>query len=289
MKIVIFGGTGWLGQNLISNLYDRGIDCNDIIVISSIKKKIKFKNYNLVTLNLSEFLSLEKLWCDEYYDFAFLSKYSLSKISNNQFIDMTNLLINASTNFINKNYIQKALLASSGAVYSNKSELEPYSLQKLNQEKQFKRSCLSNDTSFHIARIFSLLAPYIDVDANYALSNFIKFGIKKETIKINSNKQVIRSYLAPETLFTYFIRNNKTLIYDAWNLNLDIYELASLISKIFDVALDIPNNYHISKYKDIYTSKNDIFQKVNLVEFKKEIIENIIDISIAKEFKISKF
>ena len=45
-------------------------------------------------------------------------------------------------------------------------------------------------------------------------------------------------------------------VFDAWNINLDIYELGKIISKITNSELIVNENYFDSIQKDEYISKD---------------------------------
>ena len=118
----------------------------------------------------------------------------------------TNEIINSYSNFMEKNYIKKSLLTSSGAVYwkgTNKENL--YTTQKLQQEREFKSINAQLNSDYIIARIFGVIGSQYDFNKNYAFTSFIKSGMKRESISINSKHKVLRSYLYFENLLEYFL------------------------------------------------------------------------------------
>jgi len=48
------------------------------------------------------------------------------------------------------------------------------------------------------------------------------------------NPETSRSYLKFENLIKFFVNNNSNLIYDAWNENLTMRELATRIGLVFN-------------------------------------------------------
>ena len=58
-------------------------------------------------------------------------------------------------------------------------------------------------------------------------------------------------------------------VFDAWNINLDIYELGKIISKITNSELIVNENYFDSIQKDEYISKD--------YSFKNEFDDSLLD------------
>lgn len=276
MKTLIYGGTGWVGKSLIAYLINSGINVDDLIVVSSKRKKIRYKNFLIKTINPNEFLDIKNTHFTNYYDFAFLPKSKINDIGKEKFIEITNRIIKNSEDFINKNHVNKALLASSGAVYNAKLINDSYGIQKIKQEEFFKKSCIENGVNYKVARIFSLIAPHYDLDDGYALNNFLSDAFLNKNLLIHSEQKVLRSYLIIETLFDYFQRNDESEIFDAWNFQTDIVEIAKIIADMYNLKTEFSHDYYVSKSTNSYISKDFSFQKKHKLKLKKEQIKNII-------------
>lgn len=276
MKTLIYGGTGWIGRALIAYLLNSGTKVDDLIIVSSKKKKIRYKNFLIKTINPVEFREIKNTDFASYYDFAFLSKSKIKDIGKENFIEITNNIIKNSESFINKNRVNKALLTSSGAVYNAKFKNDYYGLQKIKQEEIFKKSCIENEVNYKISRIFSLIAPHFDLDDSYALNNFLSNAMFNKNLEIFSEQKVMRSYLILETLFDYFERNDDSETFDAWNFQTDIVEIAKIVADIYKLETKFSHNYYASKFTNSYTSKDFSFQKKYELNLKKEQIKNII-------------
>jgi len=262
MKILIFGSTGWFGKATLDYFIRRFNDQCEFTLISSSRKSFEFKGYKLNTENLEYFNLIKDSTFDYYFDFAFLTGKNVTELSNDIYVSQTDKLINSSNNFLKNNYVKKALLTSSGAVYWKGTSNETiYTLQKIKQEKKFMNTCKDNDIDYSIARVFAVIAKHYNYDFNYAFSSFVQQSITKKEIRINSDKKVIRSYLIFDNLMDYFIDNEKNnKVYDAWNLKLDIYELAEIISTINNCPIIMENDYLSAHKIDEYTSKDFSFK-----------------------------
>lgn len=271
MKILIFGATGWLGKNTISYC-QKNFKSAEIICVGSRSKEFYFGGINYNIISFQEFLSIENMSFDYFFNIGFLTQEKEKLIGKSLFINKTTEIINGFTTFSKKNKIKKALLLSSGAVYWKNTDKEnSYTLQKILQEEAFLKECEDSNIEFIIARIFSIVAPFYTLDNNYAFTSFIKQGSQKENIKITAKSRVLRSYLVYEDLLRYFFSDIKNKTIDAWTENFDIEYLAKIISKIYGVQTI--SNYEINVLDDIYNSNNS--------EFKNELYKPTkIDISL---------
>ena len=276
MKILIFGSTGWIGRATLKYLAEN-YPTSDITLVSSAKKSFKYKDKTYQVFDNSYLNSIKDREYDYFFNYAFPTGYNAVKYSEEDFISITNKIINESSEFINKNNVKKTLLTSTGAVYWNGTEKETlYSKQKMYQETLTEEMCESTGTKYSIARIFALLANHYQSDYDYAFSSFVKQAINDKNIKINSKIKVVRSYLVFDNLLDYFFNNN-TRVFDAWNFNLDIYKLAEAVSMYNNSRITIDNDYFNSKDVDEYVSKDENFMSNFSEEVKiNEIVESII-------------
>lgn len=278
MNIIIFGATGWLGKNTIDFFKTKFKNQCNLTLVSSKIYNIEYKNEKFTTLNTEQFKKIKNHQFDYYFDFAFLTGNFVNNLKQEVYIARTNELINSSNNFLNKNDVDKALLASSGAVYWNGTlNQNVYSLQKSYQEEKFIETSKKNNVKYSVARIFALFANYYNVNFKYAFSDFIIQAKKSNKIVINSKLKVIRSYLFVNFLLEYFLKSDDE-IYDAWNLNLDIYEIANCVSKYFDNCyVEVDDFYLKNEAKNEYISLDYTFQK-KIPNFNyEEEINKIID------------
>ena len=268
MKVVIYGATGWLGKSTINHLLNINKDV-DLILIASKRKKLLFQNKKFDVLNPDDMKNIKNEEFDILFNYSFLTGNNVSKIKPKEYVAITDEIIENGNIFLENNNVKKALLSSSGAIYWADTKKENiYSSQKLKQERLFIEICENNNIEYSIARIFGLISNFYNVDYKYAFSSFIAQSQKNKIIKIDSNIKVIRSYLVFDRLIDYFLKDPIN-VFDAWNINLDIYELGKIISKITKSELIVNENYFDSIQKDEYISKD--------YSFKNEFDDSLLD------------
>ena len=289
MNILIFGSTGWLGRATLSYLVNR-YDKLNLTLISSENKTFKFQEKLYEVFDNNYFNSLKNNSFDYFFNFAFPTGDDAAKYTEEEFNNITDKIIDSSVEFIKNNKINKTLLTSSGAVYWVGSPKETlYAKQKLNQENKIKEICDKTGTELNIARIFALIANHYQTSYEYAFSSFIKQAKRNNSIKINSKIRVFRSYLFFDLLLDYFFEENDS-IYDAWNFNIDIFDLATIVASIFNSKIDTEEEYFQSTLRDEYISKDSSFQSQfsqNLDIEKK--IEEIINCTENEKFYFNNF
>jgi len=135
-------------------------------------------------------------------------------------IDGTKKILELAT----KHRIKSMLTITSGAVYSPMdsvidglstegpgsigdylSERIVYGQCKRMMEVMSAVSARASSFNATIARCFCFVGPYLSLDANYAVGNFIRDAIKNETIIINGDGTPIRSYLYPTDLVVWLM------------------------------------------------------------------------------------
>ena len=276
-NLLIYGASGWLGRQTINYILKNNVDLN-LVLVSSKDIDLRFSNMKYKSISYSDFQNLKNQNFDFFLNYGFLTQEKIGKMKKEDYLYATNEIINSYSNFMEKNYIKKSLLTSSGAVYwkgTNKENL--YTTQKLQQEREFKSINAQLNSDYIIARIFGVIGSQYDFNKNYAFTSFIKSGMKKESISINSKHKVLRSYLYFENLLEYFFNlDHKNLTIDAWDDNFDIYELALKIAEIYDVKVNVSDEYFSSEEVDKYISTDNKFKEIYNFIFSKKNLEKII-------------
>jgi len=276
-NLLIYGASGWLGRQTINYILKNNVDLN-LVLVSSKDIDLRFSNMKYKSISYSDFQNLKNQNFDFFLNYGFLTQEKIGKMKKEDYLYATNEIINSYSNFMEKNYIKKSLLTSSGAVYwkgTNKENL--YTTQKLQQEQEFKSINAQLNSDYIIARIFGVIGSQYDFNKNYAFTSFIKSGMKRESISINSKHKVLRSYLYFENLLEYFFNlDHKNLTIDAWDDNFDIYELALKIAEIYDVKVNVSDEYFSSEEVDKYISTDNKFKEIYNFIFSKKNLEKII-------------
>jgi len=273
---LIFGATGWLGKSTIAYLNDKDIKLS---LFSSTERQLVYRDKKYMIQSIEDFRNLKNNDFDYFLNYAFLTGDKVNHLNSDKYLDLSNTLIEDVSSFLNKNYIKNSLLTSSGAVYWEGTPKETiYTRQKIKQEECFLKDSEENKVKYSISRIFAVFSNYYNVDYEYAFSSFINQGLSGKDIEIKSHNKVLRSYLYFDYLLDYFFENNNNKIFDAWNVNLDLYDLAKIVSEIFDVGVNVNEEYFKSQHVDEYISEDKYFiEQTKEIKNIKKLIKEIID------------
>jgi dTDP-glucose 4,6-dehydratase len=265
-SLLIIGGTGFFGKSILDYL-DQNLfwkkKINNIIFISRGRKKFfiskSLKKKFTINHIKKNIISLKKIpYADYVFYCAILNDYKDDHKAVKNYFKLA------------KKYhaTSKILYMSSGAIYgrqptnirkidenylsSNKkinflnNSKNLYSINKLKNEKIFKKlSKLGVKVS--IARCFAFVGRHLPRNKNYAVGNFIENIIKNKTIEVNSNHEVIRSYMYADDLVRWLFKilssaNDKCPIYNVGSDSaISIFKLADLLSKKYNILLSHKN------------------------------------------------
>ena len=148
-------------------------------------------------------------------------------------------------NFAKQAGVKKILLTSSGAVYGK----QPPELSHISETYQpqpttaygmgklvAERLCLECAIDTSIARCFTFVGPYLPLDIHYAIGNFIRDAMNKNTITIKGDGRPYRSYMYTADLMCWLwtiLLNGKAD--EAYNVGsedaMSISELAKIVSE----------------------------------------------------------
>lgn len=158
---------------------------------------------------------------------------------------------------------QRTLLLSSGTVYGRQSELEPHlaedcagGLDPFNPAATYhegKRvaelvAAIYSQTlglnGVVVARIFSLIGPWMPLNAQFAAGNFVRDGIQGKPIMVTGNGTTKRSYLyaadCAAWLWALLVRGRHGTAYQVGSPEaLSTKELATMIAAAFDPVLTV--------------------------------------------------
>lgn len=266
-KIFYTGATGFLGKNFIRliELLNQNLAQPVKLVCSSRTPSSFLQSFSIVDkenisfqkIDLNTSINLEN-------DFDFIvdgASPMFKELDEMDFDQRLNMHINASENIIDfakTNLKTKVLFLSSGAVYKpgtgnykEESELkdmseniDAYSLGKIKCEELYQKNFADLENEYVIARCFSFAGPYIHLDANFALGNFLNDVLEGKNIQINSDGQARRSYLYTIDLIiwllTIMLKANKSEVYNVGSeQECSIKELAYKLKELSAKNLEI--------------------------------------------------
>lgn len=177
MKIVITGGMGFVGSNLIKNLNP---EKNQIIVIDNFSTNVNnsCNGFELINLDLTDKNLLEKInfqSADIFIHLAGPSSGPASAKDPKGTIEMSNRGIFNVLELCEKLSVKRLLFASSMAVYGNPIEspvneetvcnpISYYSVAKLSAENIIKVFCKTSNLEYSILRFFNIYGPGQDLN-----------------------------------------------------------------------------------------------------------------------------
>jgi len=247
VNILITGGTGFIGKNLIGYLLSKKI--NKLIIITN-----KINNSFLDSLNIKKILIFKK---NEFNKkkikidlVIFLSSPNNNIYSKSEY-DKNILFLKNLITYIAKQKIIKFIFLSSGGVYGinkvrkklkdnitlNKANTL-YGNHKLECEKLLKNYSLKLEFNYLIMRVFSVYGPYMNFD-DFLIGNIIRDINLKKKLVIKSNKLIYRNYIYVNDLCKLIFKSidnlqANNLIMNVGNFNIRNDKLIKLFLKLHD-------------------------------------------------------
>jgi nucleoside-diphosphate-sugar epimerase len=278
-KILVYGGTGFIGTWLIGGLLQANLEFSlnlriSIVTRNVLNAKEKFhsvcESLNFIECDLSDSEPRENLVAD----FVFLgSTPTRDSTGSSNFEAVIRASANAANHaskvMSNKFHKPFVLHLSSGAIYGKqpmdmtyRSESHPvltsssdaYIKSKLLIDDILVDSKVKGLINFNSPRLFAFAGPLISLDEHFAVGNFIGDAIAGREIKVKGNPNTVRSYMYPTDLISILLKliqsnprgeinigsdNPITL----GNLAIMISNLASGVGVQIPNSEELPNNY----------------------------------------------
>jgi nucleoside-diphosphate-sugar epimerase len=301
-KIVVFGGTGFVGTWLVSTLLhaNQALDLGLEIVIPTrnvpaAMRKLRLERNGLITFLEEDIRSASPFTfgsADFYVHAATPSVPSTGALDPALVRDATvggarKILSHIATYPSFPSFLH----TSSGAVYGLQSldlerreevnlfrgseNLSAYAEAKLESENLVRVATEGGLIRGANPRLFAFLGPHIALDQHFAVGNFVRDGLEGRPIQVFGNPNTVRSYLYPTDLTTWLLKLLANPNTESMNFGSDqsftMLELANEISNMTSKrGVDLLNpNLEASRYvPSIQNTKRilNVNQKVFLVE-----------------------
>lgn len=207
-KVLITGGAGFIGSNLISNIISKyDIICVDNLISSDLKNIEPFLGKDNFTFINEDIINLKNVKCDFIFNLACAaSPVWYSKYHKETIRTCTEGIFNIIS--IAKKNNAKLFHASTSEVYGD-PHISPQSEKYFGNVNSFgPRSCYDegkrcaeailfshrDEIDFYIGRIFNTYGPNMQVDDGRVISNFISQAIKGDSITIYGDGSQTRSF-----------------------------------------------------------------------------------------------
>lgn len=260
-EILVYGGTGFIGTWITECLIFANIELNLNLKVRVVTRNLKraqnnFKKYDGKVLTFIEHdFSKSELDYTFPSDFIFHAatptRISTGSSNSKEILETArNAAKHAASVKSNKFQIPKVLHLSSGAIYgaqsfSMKARLESdppvisenaYVKSKLTIDSLFQTAYLEGKITYQSPRLFAFAGPLLQLDAHFAVGNFLRDGLAKQPIRINGNPQTTRSYMYPADLVSSLLTIVTYEKYENFNVGSDVpfsmLEIANLIAEI---------------------------------------------------------
>jgi nucleoside-diphosphate-sugar epimerase len=267
-SILITGGTGFIGKNILDFLIDNEINYSRITLVTRNINKFTTSYKNLSRLTNLDFIETDISNLEhnqQSYDYVIHAATNV--VEKTDSIILARDIVNGTLKvleFAVKAKVQGFINFSSGAVYGKFDKLEPISE---NHSPQFNLvdftstygrakyyaeylvGIYANEYQFKAVslRCFAFAGKYLDM-GHYAIGDFVAKAINNEDIVVNAGKHIYRSYLSASELVNWMFEllrhsvNNK--------ITYDIYNVGS------DKAISLPDLAH--KVKHVLNSQSKI-------------------------------
>ena len=270
-NLLVIGGSGFFGKSIL-DAYQRGllspwsIDSIDIIArhASSLQTVAPYLLSSSIRLHNDDIGVASVLPKADYVIHAAASTDASRYLSHGA-VEKENIL-RATLNYcelakqLHKN--SKIVYASSGAIYGQQPEnmaalSEDTSLGSIDNLALTKRGYAQakrdgekliqdlgkSGVNISIARCFAFVGSYLPLDQHFAIGNFIKNGMHKQSISVNASHPVYRSYMYSDDLVLWLmtIADNATPETPCFNVGSDeaisVLDLAKKVATQFGVKV----------------------------------------------------
>jgi nucleoside-diphosphate-sugar epimerase len=257
LKIMVFGGTGFVGKWLISTLLLANVkfDLEILIVLASRnpqRAKSMFQHLsqkNIVFVDIKKLESPEIPHCDIYIHAATptIDSETTLRSDPNSYVGISEFIVNSARVARNSPVVMHL---SSGAVYGHQRMETIFQLEKkttaANSPDYYTKAKLDIERIIDNAqeegliramspRLFAFAGPQLPLEAHFAVGNFVRDGMAGNPILVLGNSKTRRSYLYPTDLIHILVEMLVKRPTQAINVGSDNYismeELANLVSQ----------------------------------------------------------
>jgi dTDP-glucose 4,6-dehydratase len=303
-EILLYGGTGFIGCWVTESLLYADLELNLGLKVTIVTRriesaKLRFSNYvnNKVTYIEHNFAT-SALQMKFNSDFIFHGSTPTSNATG--FINEQEILTasrNAALHAIQSKSTKfkstKVTHLSSGIIYGNQSmemlarseldnpaiELSVYGKAKLEIDKILNTAYAEEKIDFQSPRLFAFAGPNLQLNAHFAVGNFLLNGLRGEPINIRGNPKTIRSYMYPSdlvrSLLSVAVQSNYMNINIGSPEPISMMQLAKLISEITSNSEVILTNPTVesSNYVPSVTNLQQILSDAAFIGIKECILK----------------
>jgi len=303
-EILLYGGTGFIGRWLTESLIHADLELNLGLKVTIVTRniesaKVRFNDFiNKKVTFIEHNFAISPLKMKINSDFIFHgstpTRNSTGITSNDEvFKASRNAALHAIQSRSMKFKNTKVIHLNSGIIYGNqpmemlaRSELDSsvkdlsvYGQAKLEVDQILHSAYMNGKIDFQSPRLFAFTGPNLELNAHFAVGNFLLNGLRREPIIINGNPTTIRSYMYPSDLVKSLLSVAVQKEYMNINIgsaeSISMLQLAKLISELTSKSEIIIANQNIepSNYVPSIVNLREIIPNAKFVGLKDSILK----------------
>ena len=253
MKILVTGGSGFIGQILIKKLLNFGheVNCIDQNFIRLKHKNFKFFKSSILNLNK---LNQAAIGTKLIIHLAALMGVQNTDKNIIECLDINVLGTRKVLQVAKKNKIKNVIFTSSSEIYGDQNNFpiyenfetknkSVYAISKNTAEAYIKGFSKKYKINYNIIRFFNVYGP--GQKNNFVISKFLNQSMNNKTLEIYGSGKQVRSFChvddATDGVLEIINNGKKNCIYNVGNdaEPISIYNLAKLVSSLFKKKLKI--------------------------------------------------
>ena len=281
-NILITGGTGFIGLNLIRKLFKTNINKNFKVYVLSRKKELYINEIDYEVLSKVKFIRGDI--CNFQTSIKFEEIYHLAydTVINDNFLESScKTIIDGLINIVKicqKSNAKRLVFLSSGAVYENLKKNgfktdetlsfnlfnrdEHYGILKATAEHYLWSMFINKNTKISIYRVFAVIGPYMRLNANFILGNIIENLLNNKKNSFKTDCKVYRNIIYIDDLLNNILihnSRNKFLVENVVGKNVNLRSFLINLSKKENFKISFGNKKNINRINYIPFIKKDVF------------------------------
>jgi len=295
-RILVTGATGWFGQTTAALLSNSGLPTFFAAT------KAREINNGIAATKIREYTikDIEEFAPTLVFDFAFITREFIGRTSTEAYAQNNIKLTDMAISVIGMPSVRRALVCSSGAAVfpgdalESAFEVNPYGYLKRLAEQRFENLALKTGKKIVCVRPWSVSGSLTIKPFEFAFSSFIHQARESSEIRVQSQKEVFRRYVAVEDLIAVALAesldsSNLFQILDSGGDLIDLESLAKFISSLsrnkptvvssVDKGLPADNYYSDAKSWDAACAKHNFepdnleMQVLRALEFQRQVVQ----------------